>query len=503
LGDLHVLAGDNQGVIRHSATIWQLMHDETRLKNLSEDGLLRLTHVKTVLTVAFNGQGRMPVRRWLESTWLQLGGGKCLVDAGDNRDVQVFFDLVEKTSRSGHLDIAALELGMQKLYAKPDIDAPDNLQFLTIHKSKGLEFDTVILPALNRQPRHADNELVLWQEVVVDKRLHLIAAPLTSKVMSKKSASPNVYEFLKELEKERANNEIVRLLYVAATRTQRQLHVIASVQPNQKGEIKPVANSLLQVLWPAVEADFNAAIPQPLPATAEQTLDISQFKPQLQRLHSSEFSSDFLGDFSQHLTKNHNQYASPEDEANATTSCFNEPLTSIDLYKNCGILAHLYMELFAKTDLKNWHKQRLAQCQPAMRKWLMQQGHTTKHAEQGATQVQAALQTTINSEAGRWVLKPHAEAMSELSVMQATDTGVQNHVIDRTFVDHGIDGKNIRWIVDYKLTTPDENEDLTVVAVQHRPQLERYARLFASEGLQIKCAIYFLSSGNLVELQLS
>lgn len=152
---------------------------------------------------AFDGQGRMPLRRWLESTWLQLGGGKCLVDAGDNRDVQVFFDLVEKVSHSGHLDITTLELGMKKLYAKPDVDADGSVQFLTIHKSKGLEFDTVILPALNRQPRAADNELVLWQEVMVDNHLHLIAAPLKNKALSRNDAGADVYDFLKNLEKQR------------------------------------------------------------------------------------------------------------------------------------------------------------------------------------------------------------------------------------------------------------------------------------------------------------
>jgi len=489
LADLHALAADN-----HCATIWQLMQDEAIFSKLSADGQLRLAHVKDVLTAAFYGQGRMPLRRWLESTWLQLGGGKCLVDAGDNRDVQVFFDLVEKTARNGYLDIAALELGMEKLYAKPDIEADGSIQFLTIHKSKGLEFDAVILPALNRQPRNADNALVLWQEVMVDKHLHLIAAPLKSKVVNKNSSSADVYDFLKIIEKERAENELVRLLYVAATRARRQLHLIAVMQANKDDEIKPVANSLLQVLWPAVEADFNMAAPQSLNGVSKQTLDISKFKPQLQRLYSSEFSSNFFDDFPLYASRNYNQYA-PMDDDNTSIPSFNKPLTGIDFHKHCGTLAHLYMELFAKTDLKRWNKQRLAQCEPAMQKWLELQGHTAKRALQGAVQVQTALQRTIDSEAGQWVLKPRAIAMSELSVMLLTDTGVKNLVIDRTFVEN-----RIRWIVDYKLTTLDENEDLTVVAEQYRQQLEGYAHLFASEGLQIKYAIYFLSVGSLVEL---
>ncbi|MES2181489.1 MAG: UvrD-helicase domain-containing protein [Pseudomonadota bacterium] len=504
LQDLHALAADN-----HQATIWQLMHDEVRLQNLSEDGNVRLSHVKTILTAAFAAQGRVPTRRWLESTWLQLGGGKCLIDAGDNRDVQVFFDLVEKVSRSGHVDIAKLELGMQKLYAKPDIEADDSLQFLTIHKSKGLEFDTVILPALNRPPRHADNELVLWQEVVVDNHLRLIAAPFTPKVAkssAKKNDAPNVYEYLKTLEKERADNELVRLLYVAATRTQRQLHLVASMQSNKNGEIKPVANSLLKVLWPAVEAEFSNAELLELNDSALQTLDITQFKPQLQRLHTAELNNSVLDEIVQNAVKTSSNLANRivPFNGNEDTS-----ITSLeqqqgkpdvpDLHRHCGTLAHIYMQLFAMTNLHTWHAERLRQCQPAMQKWLLQQGHTIKNAQQGAVQVLAALQTTLNSEAGQWVLKNHENAASELSLMQAGEAGVTNHIVDRTFIENGR-----RWIVDYKLThfadSLDSQTDVELAAEQHRPQLERYAGLFTDEKLPIKTAVLFLNLGRLVEL---
>ena len=490
LADLHVLAANN-----HRDTVWSAMHDEVRLQHMSADGLLRLNHVKTVLTSAFEGQGRLPVRRWLESTWLQLGGGKCLVDAGDNRDVQVFFDLVEKTSRSGHLDIAALELAMQKLYAKPDIDADGSVQFLTIHKSKGLEFDTVILPALNRPPRPSDNELVLWQEVVVDHQTRLIAAPHYVKGVGKKNATANIYSYIKSLEKIRESNELVRLLYVAATRTERQLHLIASVQANKDGEIKPAANTLLQTLWPAVEAKFKQATPQSCNPSLS-ALDIKLFKPQLQRLESGEFAGDFLQGITQHAAKKQPHHPAFDDQVNAPAG-FTGTLTEMDFHRHCGILAHLYMELMAKPR-QSWTQQRLTQCQPAMQKWLMQQGYATKLAEQGATEVQAALQTTLSSEVGQWVLNNHSQAVSELSLMQATEGEVKNHVIDRTFVENGT-----RWIVDYKLTNLELGLELKQAAEVHRPQLARYASLFTSEGLPIKTAVLFLSTGQLVELSLN
>ena len=487
LADLHVLAAEN-----HQATIWSLMQDDAHLQRLSADGALRLTHVKTVLAAAFAGQGRMPLRRWLESTWLQLGGGKCLAEAGDNRDVQAFFDLVEKTSRSGHVDIAALELGMQKLYAKPDIEADESLQFLTIHKSKGLEFDTVILPALNRPPRHADHELVLWQEVMVENHLHLIAAPFTArKKTAAKNSSPSVYQFLKDLEALRSDNEIVRLLYVAATRAHRQLHLIASMQPNKKQELKPAAKSLLKVLWPAVAADFLQATPMQLNLSTDG-MDISQFKPQLQRLHTEALSKVL----DSAIFTPQADYKPENLAQNQSLASLADTLKGADLQRHCGTLAHKYMELFAKESHQTWNALRLQQCQPAMQKWLVQQGHSAMQAAQGAKQVLAALQITLNSEAGQWVLKNHAGAASELSLMQAQDTGIQNHVIDRTFIEN-----NTRWIVDYKLTNIDENIDFIIAAKQHRPQLERYAGLFTAEGLTIKKAVFFLSAGHLIVLE--
>ena len=35
---------------------------------------------------------------------------------------------------------------------------------MTIHKAKGLEFDTVIVPSLHRVPRNEDRGLLAWNE---------------------------------------------------------------------------------------------------------------------------------------------------------------------------------------------------------------------------------------------------------------------------------------------------------------------------------------------------
>ena len=71
-----------------------------------------------------------------------------------------------------------------------------------------------------------------------------------------------------------------------------------------------------------------------------------------------------------------------------------------------------------------------------------------------------------------------------------------NHVIDRIFVADGC-----RWIIDYKTARLPEAE-LPQRAASYRPQLERYARLFADDPQPVRAAIFFPMQGRLVELPL-
>jgi ATP-dependent exoDNAse (exonuclease V) beta subunit len=68
-------------------------------------------------------------------------------------------------------------------------------------------------------------------------------------------------------------------------------------------------------------------------------------------------------------------------------------------------------------------------------------------------------------------------------------------VVDRSFVEAGE-----RWIIDYKTARPEG--DLAAHAEAYRPQLERYAELFAGEGLPVRTAIFYAALGRLVEIGL-
>ena len=423
-----------------------------------------------------------------------------MVDAGDIRDIQAYFDLVDQLSNVGQLDFTQLETAMQKLYAKPDADADDSLQFLTIHKSKGLEFDTVILPALNRQTRANDPALLLWEEVLVDGYPQLVAAPFSTK---KKDDAPSVYHYLQDLESIRTLNESRRLLYVAATRTIRKLHLIATIQPSQEGAVKPVKKSFLELLWPQIGGNFLRVaenqllenLEKKLEVTTGKELDLADFIPQLIRLPNPQLP-DLLNIADLEKVK----LAQSKNNVTLNTIDNQKPDIAKNLAMDCGTLAHLYIELIAKSSLDSWPSERFTQLQPAMMQWLVQKGHAIDIAQTAVAHIISALQTTATSEQGQWLLKQHPQATSELSVMQISggelNQGVsKNHRIDRTFICNGK-----RWIIDYKLTQHRENSNLEQIVEAHRPQLARYAGLFAHENLPIQQAVFFLALGKLILL---
>src|SRR5690606_17886398 len=111
------------------------------------------------------------------------------------------------------------------------------------HKSKGLEFETVILAGLHKRPR-ADTAPLMRFEMGGGR---LLLGPIKHRTSDEHDP---VSIYLAEREKKRAAYEADRLLYVALTRARQQLHLIGVVALDDKAGIKPPAgSSLLGRLW--------------------------------------------------------------------------------------------------------------------------------------------------------------------------------------------------------------------------------------------------------------
>ena len=491
LADLHALAADD-----HAATIWQLIEDEVRLDRLSEDGRARLAHVRGVLDEALAHQGRSRLRRWIEGTWLKLGGAACLQSPAEVADAKAFLDLLDELDATGRFRLDRLEEEVDALYAAPDAQADGSLQFMTIHKSKGLEFDTVILPGLHRKSPNDGHELMLWEEVALEGLTEqLVAAPYTRRA---KDAAPTPYDYLRLLEQERSGNEAARVLYVAATRAVRSLHLVGVARSNAEGEAIRPTGSFLDLLWPTVAGDFAEVAEQAEAEAETPAAELGRFVPRLVRTVAPAVAEIL----------NRPPPAPPAALAPQAIDAAGEGRGEGDhpLEASVGTLVHTYLEIIARDGVDAWSAQRVRSLSAAMTLWLSRRGHGATEAKEASARAVACLVATLESSDGRWVLEPREGGAIELALaarsQDAVAPRVTTHIVDRSFVEGGS-----RWIIDYKTARVDGGVDdagiaaeLVAHAERYRPQLTRYASLFADEGLPLRLAVFYAAIGRLVEL---
>jgi ATP-dependent exoDNAse (exonuclease V) beta subunit len=305
------------------------------------------------------------------------------------------------------------------------------------------------------------------------------------------NGEPTAYDYLKKLETERAAHEDERLLYVAATRAIRRLHLLGVAVADEKKDdgLKPPANgTLLKLLWPGVAQSVFVGALAGLEAVkaSGSAIDSATFVPPLVRLRETGVAEALR-------------------EIPGATRPADNPVDldtaegGLALDASVGTLVHRCLELIANNGLESWPLERIRPLETAYRRWLVQAGHSAADAAEGAATVVSALCQTLASAAGRWVLAQQNEAAAEQAWSSRDGEAVAvNHVIDRVFVADGC-----RWIVDYKTVrapAADQEAFLAARAAEYRPQLERYASLFAADERPLRLAIFFPLQGVLVEL---
>ena len=113
-----------------------------------------------------------------------------------------------------------------ELYAQPQASTPNPVQIMTIHRAKGLEFDHVFVPSLDRDLNRGREPLLRWLDLPRrEGESDLVMAPVPA---IGDDAGGTVGVYLKRLMAKRAANEQTRLLYVAATRAKKTLYLSAA-----------------------------------------------------------------------------------------------------------------------------------------------------------------------------------------------------------------------------------------------------------------------------------
>ena len=263
--DLHRLCR-----LDHKSPIWDLLNDPKRFKQLSEEGQQRAKRFIHALQPVLNVFPAINFRDLLEGCWIKLGGPAC-IDTYTQKDIQVFFDKVTEVLDGGEFDnLHNFEGILENLFANPSTGEGHAVQIMTIHKAKGLEFDFILLPGLGKRQKADEKQLINW----ITHGDNLLFAPIPQ--AGEKDSE--VYEFLKRLEKDRGRYETRRLLYVAATRTKKQLHLFGHTQTTKDG-IAPQSPSSLKHLWNFIADDWQNAYAKikPPPEPVLKSKDEAQY----------------------------------------------------------------------------------------------------------------------------------------------------------------------------------------------------------------------------------
>ncbi|HSC66077.1 MAG TPA: UvrD-helicase domain-containing protein [Cellvibrio sp.] len=485
------------------AVLWPQLQLHKQISGLSENGNAILARVVPILEQTLQEKYRKPLRQWIEGAWFALGGPATLLDENDRDNINSFFALLDKHQQGGSIrDWQGFNNAIDRLFAAPRADADPKLQVMTIHKSKGLEFDTVIIPGLDRSARKDDKQLLLWQERINhqgEKQLLLSSLAATGK------EDDGLYTFMRREAEKQQTFEATRLLYVGCTRAIKRLHLLACIRTKDDELEAPPKASLLHSIWPFVKENA-ATVNRKRESALFDHVGSDSARPGLQ--HILRLPADWQAPALSDVTllqsyRGHEFSMSPQENP------LNIPeveTTGARLARHTGTVIHSALQAIVENKLvtntvcvsaENF----VSQQQPFWKIQLQQLGWNGENLKRAQQKVATVITATINSETGRWLLNSeHEQSACELSLMQKDKQDLREHIVDRTFISNGV-----RWIVDYKSSELEAGETIENFAAReletYAEQLSRYKQLMtATETLQIKTALYLTTGGILIEM---
>jgi ATP-dependent helicase/nuclease subunit A len=513
LEELYTLTGaDEAGFAERSVP--ELIRERGDL--LGEEAIERLERLWPIFEAAAAMDGRVPVAERVERTWRSLGGD-CYATDSELANARRYLELLDEIEeQNGEVDVAVLESRLGRLYAEATTEE-DAVDLLTIHKAKGLEWDLVLVPGLDRIAGRDRTPLLSWLEVdsADEDAAHVLLAP----IHGKGEESTELRKWINGVNRQREDAERKRLLYVVCTRAREELHLFAAPSLTAKGEIHPRPDSLLKSAWPAVEEMFveaaSAAVAAPLatavaemeegfeglalaaassaPGLEEEEAEARVnvllrlpvgFDPEVRYRGGAVGASGVGGSVED---SNGELFARPDGAFAA---------------RAMGNAVHAFLDLIAErvgggetvaavlAELPSWTARVTAV--------LRAEGLPPAQVERLAQRVLLALQTTLQDAEGAWLLGARRDAASEFALTAVKDQGGLRTIrVDRMFyagAEPLTEGDDCLWIVDYKTASHGAQgveEFLRVEREKYAPQLEGYARVLAERASELRLALYY------------
>ncbi len=432
LRDLHCIAQWNS----KSSIYTALLHLD-QITALSEAGRIRATYLIHIMQTALAERFHYRVSEWVRSTLKKLHV-KHLLTQAQLSDLEQFWSLIDQFSAEGRLsNLSEFTQELNKLYSQQA--SPARLHIMTIHKSKGLEFDTVFLPSLGAQPKRDESPLMRWLKLPSANQDLLLISPIHA---AHHSHCP-VYDYLTQLEEKKSAYEAQRVLYVAATRAKSRLYLLDSSNKNSKHSFRSMLPQQEFLVLEEQEIDRSSnTLPKSyhLPLTFYQQPISSSFQPN---------NSDI-------------------PQLNATTS------------RLIGIVTHRLLQ---------W----ICTHHPKQMEHIPWQLASNELKGLGIAEapaliaLQQQIQRIMADPIGAWIIAPHHAERNEYELLIMHDNTLATRIIDRTFED-----QNKLWIIDFKT-----GKETVAEQIKHQDQLNNYAYYLSEKThLPIHCGLYYLSNNH-------
>ncbi|RUR10921.1 UvrD-helicase domain-containing protein [Legionella septentrionalis] len=441
LHDIHCIANFDK-----RKSIYFALSRLQEIAGLSEDGRLRARFIYHVLHNALAVRHQLPLTDWIINTLkaLQLDH---ILSADEQADLEQYWVLLEQHMERGLLaDERQFIAELNKLYSQRV--SSSRLHIMTIHKSKGLEFDCVILPGLGTKPANRDLPLLRWLKLPSREQDLLLVSPM-------KAAHQEqcvLYDYLGKLDAQKNVYEQQRLLYVAVTRAKKRLYLTDGSEKAIRGTFRDLLH----------KQEFT----NPSAVLEKKAMDEVAVFPTLLQLPVAYYEQ------------------APVLNVNSTnTQLFTSDYTKA---RSMGIIAHELLQWICTHHPQQYDEipWGLAETQ------LVSLGFTGATLENALHIIKQQINKLFDDPIGQWLIKPHENEQNEYELLAYQNGEIITQIIDRTFCEQGV-----RWVIDFKTGSMEADAQ-----TQHRKQVDQYAEfLYKKHQEPVRCGLYYLAYSSWVD----
>jgi ATP-dependent helicase/nuclease subunit A len=427
--DLHQLAN-----IETKKSLIPIIKDPLNLQNLSLENQTRLMHFSKIFEKANQCLQQIPFQEALYQMFLDLQIHLIYPSTADQAMMETFFQILEQFSQyHAWPNWMMIEDYLNHFFISNHQGM--NLQIMTMHKSKGLEFDWVIIPNMGDGQRPIQTKALMWVKTQKDT-LFFPHDP---------HQSPNS-QFYRLREQEQESFETQRLAYVAFTRAKNRLYLLDDKIKPEKASFRSLfPENFFQVAQVyltennKLEKDHQAFCIKRIPIDIYQKTDITPKKPSYKP--GSNFTNAYTG-------------------------------------KQFGVITHKMLQWICQH-----HPETFEQIP-----WQLAKNHLKRYQLPSSllTQIKDCLKGFWHCPIGTWIREVHEFEANELPLLIKDQEITRQLILDRSFI-HA----SKRWIIDFKTGHQDP-----ILHPKYQEQLNRYAHHMQelSSDYPVHCGLYYLGS---------